>query len=239
MRGELIGINTAIVGPSGGNVGIGFAIPVDMARSIMEQLIQHGEVRRGILGVHIQDLTPDIATGLQTKAKKGAVVAQVGLGTPAAKAGVKAGDVIVGVNGKPLRNSSDLRNQVGLLHVDEMITLDIDRGGKQLSLTAKLSPRTVTKIAADKLDSRLAGADFGAIEQSHFLFGRAKGVEVLNVQQGSPAWRGGLRKGDIITSLNQKPITTPADLAAAAKMNKRPLLIRVRRGDAALFLALR
>ncbi len=239
LRGKLIGINTAIVGPAGGNVGIGFAIPINMARSIMEQLILHGEVRRGLLGVQIQNLTPEIAKALGTKVTRGAVVAKVDRGTAADKAGIKAGDVIVAVNGEAVRNASDLRNKIGLARVGDSVKLDVLRDSKKLTLSAVLTPRRQAQAESGAIDPRLEGAVFGTIKQDSPLYGRVKGVEVLAVRGGSRAWQAGLRKGDVIVSVNRKNVTSPEELAAAARANKGILLLNVRRGDAALFIVVR
>ena len=238
LRGELIGINTAIVGPAGGNVGIGFAIPINMARAIMEQLIRHGEVRRGLLGVQIQVLTPDIAKALGIEASGGAVVAKVEPGTAADRAGIKAGDVIVEVDGKAIGNASDLRNKVGLARVGDSVELEVLRENKKLSLSAVLTPRQHARADAGALDPRLDGAVFGAIEQDSPLFGRVEGVEVLEIQSGSRAWEAGLRKGDVITSVNRKTVKSPRELADAAQANTDGLLLNVQRGDGALFIAI-
>ena len=131
LRGELIGINTAIVGPSGGNVGIGFAVPINMARSVVQQLIAHGEVKRGRLGVEVEDLTPDIAEALHVEAPGGAVIKRVEPGSPARRAGLQAGDVILAIDGTPIQSSSDLRNRVGLTEVGQTIQLTILRHGSQ------------------------------------------------------------------------------------------------------------
>lgn len=241
LRGHLIGINTAIVGPAGGNVGIGFAIPINMARAIMDQLIRHGKVQRGLLGVQIQNLTPDIALALGIKASRGAVVAKVEPGTAAQKAGIKAGDVIVSVDDKPVSSAMDLRNKVGLLRVGQSIKLGVLRGKTKLSINAVLTPMLQAQAQAQSqsLDPRLAGAVFGEIPQDSPLHGRVTGVDVLQIKAGSPAWNAGLRKGDIITSVNRKDVNTPQQLADAAKANKDVLLLNVRRGDAALFIVIR
>jgi len=205
----------------------------------MQQLIEHGEVRRGLLGVQIQDLTPDIAKAMGIEATGGAVVAKVDGGSPAEKASVKAGDVIIAVDGESIRNASELRNKIGLARVGEDVRLTVLRKGEKLSLTAVLSPRRHARLEAAEVDRRLAGAVFGAIEEGSPLFGRVKGVEVLDIQTGSPAWQAGLRQADVITSVNQQLVTTPDELAEAAQANKGVLLLNVRRGDVALFMAIR
>lgn len=136
LRGELVGINTAIVGPS--NVGIGFAVPINMARSVMQQLIAHGEVKRGRLGIEVDDLTPDIAEALHIDVPGGAVVSRVESGSPARKAGLRPGDVIIAVDDAPVQNSSDLRNRVGLTPVGQTIRLTIMRNGGRQTVDVKI-----------------------------------------------------------------------------------------------------
>lgn len=142
LRGELVGINTAIVGPSGGNVGIGFAIPVNMARTVVDQIVKFGEVRRGRLGIAIQDLTPELARQKGVAASQsGALVATVEAGSAAERAGLKVGDVVVAVGGAPVRNSSDLRNKIGLLRIGDQVELSVLRDGRSISIRATVAER--------------------------------------------------------------------------------------------------
>jgi Do/DeqQ family serine protease len=138
LRGELVGINTAIIGPAGGNIGIGFAIPANMARSVMEQIITYGEVKRGQLGIVILDLTPELAEGLRLDIAAGAVVAEVAPDSAAEEAGLKPGDVIVSVDDAVVRDASDLRNKIGLLRIGEKVRLNVVRGGRTLTLEAEI-----------------------------------------------------------------------------------------------------
>ncbi|HET6223258.1 MAG TPA: Do family serine endopeptidase [Dongiaceae bacterium] len=139
LRGELVGINTAILAPSGGNVGIGFAVPINMAKSVMQQIVTHGEVRRGRLGVQVQDVTPDLAEAMRLTVDGGAVVSQVEAGSAAKRAGIQAGDVILAVDGQPVRGASDLRNRIGLMPVGRNIDLTILREGAQRTLSVRLA----------------------------------------------------------------------------------------------------
>lgn len=239
LNGHLVGINTAIIGPSGGNVGIGFAIPINMARDIMKQLVQYGEVRRGRLGVYIQDVTPELAKAFDIgDVKKGAVVAQVVKGSAADKAGLEVGDVIVSVNDKPVVNSTDLRNQVGLMRVGQDVKLGLIRDGERKTVTAVIAKAREGKMQAGKINDRLSGAELGAIQEDHPLYGRVHGVEVLSVTHDSKAWNAGLRKGDVIVSVNRRPVQNLAELKQAAKKSHNGLLLNVRRGQGALFLLL-
>ena len=137
-KGELVGINTAILGPTGGNIGIGFAVPVNMARAVMAQLLEHGEVRRGQLGVVIHDLIPELAEAAHLDLHGGAVVTQVEPRSPAARAGVRQGDVIIEVNGLPIDDAADLRNLIGLMPVGARLDLVLYRDGRRRSVTASV-----------------------------------------------------------------------------------------------------
>ncbi|MBC7907570.1 MAG: Do family serine endopeptidase [Rhodospirillaceae bacterium] len=138
FKGELIGINTAILAPGGGNIGIGFAVPINMARSVMQQLVQHGSVHRGRIGIAIQDLTPDLAGKLGTDRAQGAAVVHVEPGSPAARAGLKPGDVVLAVNGDEVRSATELRNRIGLTRVGSRLELAVDRAGRQQNLEVKV-----------------------------------------------------------------------------------------------------
>ena len=239
LHGKLVGINTAIVAPSGGNVGIGFAIPINMAHTIMEQLIKTGKVERGFLGVSIQDMSPDVAKVMGTTATYGAVISQVQEDSAADKAGLKAGDIIVSVNGKRVKNASQLRNTVGLIAPGESVSLGIIRDGKRKTITAVLGTRQEEQMSADNVDPRLAGALFATVKKGLPLFRHAEGVVVKAIKRGSPAWRAGLRKDDVITAVNRQRVKTPQDLARIAKQNKQVLVMNIQRGNANLLLMLR
>lgn len=238
LDGRLIGINTAIVGPSGGNVGIGFAIPSNMAKNIMSQLVRYGSIHRGQLGVYVQDLTPELAKAMNLDRTTGSLIAKITKNSPAEKAGLKVGDVVVALNGEEVINSTQLRNAVGLLRVGTEVKIDFLRDGKQRQIRAVIAEPKQEKVDAKQYDKRLAGAMLGGIEAGHPLAGEVKGVEIVAVAQGSPAWSAGLRKGDVIVSVNQQPVESPDDVGDALKSSRNGILLNIRRGDGALFITI-
>ncbi|MEN8206403.1 MAG: DegQ family serine endoprotease [Pseudomonadota bacterium] len=239
MNGELVGVNTAIVGPSGGNIGIGFAIPGNMASIIMEHLSEHGEVRRGQLGLVVQDLTPELAQAFGLQRRGGAVVAQVTPGSAAEQAGLRSGDVIVSLDGRAVASSSDLRNAIGLLRVGTRIKIGILRNGSPLTLRAVIADPQVSSTSAGIMSKHLSGAVLGAISDNHPLVGRVEGVEVLEVKRGSSAWSAGLRVDDIIVSVNQLRVSSMDDVVVAVRHNPDTLLLNIRRGNGALYIVIR
>lgn len=215
MEGNLIGINTAIISGSGGSNGIGFAVPVDMVASVMEHLKRDGEVRRGLLGVAIRDVTPDIVAALDVAVEHGAVVTSVLPGSAAEQAGVQLSDVIVEIDGMEVRNSRQLRNRVGLMLQGQQVELVFYRHGVRESVQARIGG------AADQLSSDSSSTNIGkAFRGARLETAKGnntyenQGVEIISLSQKSAAWVAGLREGDIITEVNRKPI---ADLEAFNK----------------------
>ena len=239
LRGELIGINTAIYSKSGGSQGIGFAIPTNMASDIMQQLIKYGEVKRGRLGAQAQDLTPKLAEAFNIPFRRGAVVSYVEKDSPADRAGLKSGDIVTEINGKVVRNADSLRNSMGLLRIGQSVNMKILRDNKVLILQAKVAEQDKQKdsISGKKVHAQLNGVELQNIQPSSKLYGRIEGVIISAVENGSPAARTGLRRGDIITSANRKNIKNISELQAAIATNKS-LLINIRRGNGSLFLFL-
>lgn len=239
LNGELVGINTAIFSQSGGNIGIGFAIPTNMANNIMQQLISHGEVKRGSLGAQAQDLTPQLAEAFNIPFRRGAVISQVDKNSAADRAGLKAGDIVTEINNKPVRDANTLRNTMGLLRIGDTVTMKILRDKKTLELTARVAEPGDEKesIKGDKLHAHLSGTELQNIQPGSKLYGRIEGVIISAVEPGSPAARTGLRRGDIITSANRKNIKNISELESAINSNKS-LLINIRRGNGSLFLFL-
>jgi serine protease Do/serine protease DegQ len=236
LRGELVGVNTAILSKSGGNVGIGFAIPINMAREIMNQLIEHGEVRRGVLGAQAQDLTPELASAFNIERQQGAVVTQVTGGSPADKAGLQAGDVITELNGRSVQNAADVRNRIGLLRIGQQVEMKIVREGKGRTIRARVEEPELAAQAGDKLHPRLAGAVLANLAEET-VQGRVQGVVVAEVAPASPALIAGLRQGDVIVQANRKPVADLDSLRAAIK-GSDALLLNIQRRGGALFLLL-
>jgi S1-C subfamily serine protease len=244
--GKLVGINTAILSRSGGNVGIGFAIPIDMVQYVTKQLAENGKVQRGRLGVFIQDVTPDIAEAMGLKTVGGALVSRVAPGSSAEKAGLRPGDVITSLDGKPVVNGPDLRNRVGLMPPGSKVELTVLRDGKESKVTTTLGEAEAAEAEKPKPEAkaeaagRLAGATLAAVPKEHPLAGKVEGVFVQTVAPNSAVAKAGIQAGDIIVTANQKPVKTPEDLQRVAKeIGDKPLLLNVRRGDGALFVVLR
>ncbi len=239
LTGELIGINTAIIGAAGGNVGIGFAIPTNMARQVMDQLVAYGEVHRGLLGVEAQDLTPDIAEALGVNTTQGAIVSRVGTNSPAAEAGIEAGDVITAIGGETIYGASDVRNKIGLLRVGDTVELTVLRDGMVHRFTARIAEPAEAQLEGQGPAQRLAGATVGPLTEQSPLFGQVEGVLVLKVKKGSPAWQTGLRKGDVITEVNRQATPDIEAFRSALKSDATKLVLKMRRGNAQLFIVVR
>ncbi len=238
LRGQVVGINTAILSQSGGNIGIGFAIPINMAKAVMAQLIRYGEVQRGQLGVQAQDLTPDLASAFGIKHPQGgAIVTEVVKGSPAAKAGMKSGDIISKVNGQVMRDSSDVRNTIGLLRVGQVVDIEVLRGGKPHTIHAKIERPKAQTVSGQHIYPSLEGVVLGNIVEGMPAYGKIKGVIVLQSDPGSPAWSAGLRKGDVIVQANHHDVDDLDTLQRAVDHNT-PLLLNVQRRDGALFILL-
>jgi len=226
LNGELVGINTMILSPSGGNVGIGFAIPSDLTTQVMRQLVEHGKVVRGSLGVQTQDITPRIAKLLNLSTDQGVVVTRVAPDSAAAHAGLAPGDVLQAIDGKPLHDSDELRNAEGLLPLGSQVTLKLTRNGEPRQVQATLTPEKLATADGATLDARLAGVRFGELSMAQRGQGVA-GVAVTAVQPGSRADRMGLGEGDIVIGVNNRRVTSLRELRALVAMQPRQLVLVV------------
>ena len=240
LRGQLIGINTAIFSGGGaGNIGIGFAIPINMARSLMNQILEFGEVRRGQLGVLIQDLTPELAKAFGLTATEGALVSQVVEGSAAARAGIKQGDVVIAMNGDPVRSSAELRNRGGLEPIGTEVKLDILRDGKKRTVSAELGAREQTAQAGgddDEPPSPSRKAVHPKLQGVTLQEGGADSPGVLVVEV-DPSSNTPLRPGDIIREVNRQPVSNLSTLRKAAGKDG-PLLLLVEREGRTFFVYL-
>jgi serine protease Do/serine protease DegQ len=226
LRGELVGINSAIIGPSGGNVGIGFAVPVVMARAVMEQLVRYGEVRRGRLGIGMQDVA----------GTEGAIVTDVQADSPAAQAGLRKGDIVTGLNGRPVRGAAELRARLSVVPVGETVRLDVLRGNDRQTLKARIGEIEKTSSAGGQAIAELAGAQLADAQRQGGR--RERAVLVSSVDAGSDAFNHGLRAGDVIFGVNRRRVTTVQTLVRALRVSG-PLALNVVRGDTVLSIPIR
>lgn len=240
MRGQLVGINTAILSPAGGNIGIGFAIPINMAKSIMDQLIKYGEVRRGALGLFAQEVTPQLAEAMNIKNVKGVVITAVNPDSPAAQAGLENGDIITSVNEKTIQNPFELRNALSVLRVGSKVHLNIIRDGKSKQISTVLTGAKDQAEAALKMNPYLIGVRLAVINQTINSAQSMDTIQVTDVNQDSPAWQAGLRPGDVIVSANMIKVRSITELNNAAKKYKDRLLLNIMRADGgAMFIVIK
>ncbi|SLM62058.1 serine endoprotease (protease Do), membrane-associated [Dickeya aquatica] len=231
LSGELIGLNTAILAPGGGNIGIGFAIPSNIVKNLTSQMVEFGEVKRGELGIMGTELNSDLARAMKVDAQRGAFVSQIRPESAAAKAGIKAGDVIVSMNGKSVGSFSALRAQIGSLPVGSKLTLGLIREGKPLSVEVTLAQNSPSPVASGNLNSAIAGAGLSNTEVNGH-----KGVKVDNVKPDSAAASIGLKPGDIILGVNQQPIENLGELRKIIDSKPPVMALNIRRGDSDLYL---
>jgi serine protease Do len=254
VRGELIGVNTAILSPSGGNLGIGFAVPSNMVRDVMSQIIRTGKVTRGYLGVSIQDITPDLATALKLKKTNGALVGDVDPKGPAAKAGLQSGDVIVEVNGKPIGDSRELRLMVSEMAPGSQINMRVLHNGQNSDVTVTLGEVPAKETASSRLRQKpaapappepdrprlgVAVTELTPDLAEHLNLPKdTKGVIIADVEEGSPASEAGLQVGDIIQAVNRKPVKTISDFQAQmSERSSKPILFLVNHDGKTMFVA--
>jgi len=233
LRGELVGMNTAILAPTGGNVGIGFAIPSNMIMTIKESLVKHGEVRRGLLGVTTQDLTPELVKAFNLPNIQGAAISRVEANSPAAKAGLEPGDIIVSANGHPIKKSPDVRNIIGMLQIGDKVELEYFRGNEKRQVTATIGKQELPRLAGSQLHHSLKGALLSTSQRNQI-----EGVLIEKLDTASDAWRAGLRPGDVIVSANRYRVRNIEELKQVANPNG-PLLMNIQRGQEGFFVVLK
>jgi serine protease Do len=244
MRGEVIGINTAIFSQSGGNIGIGFAIPTNVVKNLLPQLKNKGKVVRGYLGTVIQRVTPELADSLGLKSPRGALVAETSKGGPAERAGIRAGDVIVEFNGKEVKDSADLPFQVASIAPGKTVQVKILRDSKEMTLpltVGEMKDNEVVASSGEESDLGLAVQTVTPEIAESLGLDRPEGLVITSVKPGSAADEAGLQQGDVIAQINRHPVRTVADYnREVAKIEKgKSILFLVRRGDGSLFLAMK
>ena len=230
LRGQMVGINTMIFSPSGGNVGIGFAIPSNLTQEVMKQLIAHGKVARGTLGLQAQAITPRIAQALKLKESTGVVVTGVSDGSAAAHAGLQPGDVLTSLNGKPLNTVQQLRNTEGLLPLGSTLQIGIVRDGQARQVNATLAAEKLATLDGGQLDARLAGVSFSELSQAQRNQGWY-GAAISAVQPGSRAARAGLSRGEVVIGVGNQRITSLRMLRGLAQVHLRQLVLVVADAD--------
>lgn len=241
LQGELIGINTAILAPSGGNIGISFAIPSNMAKSVMEQLIKYGAVRRGLMGVLVQNFTPELASAFNISETEGAIVTLVTPTSPAEKAGLKIGDIIQSINDMKVKNALQVRNAIGLLRAGSAVTLQVLRNSKPITIKLTITDPKVYQQQAEAQNPFLFGLALRDFYEQTPSGKDLKGVEVVFVTPNTAAYQGGLglKQGDIILSANQIPITSLQEFKQAVARNNQQLLLNVLRQGGAMFIVIK
>ena len=252
--GQLVGINSQILSPTGGNIGIGFAIPSNMAKSVMDQLVKTGKVRRGQLGVTVQPVTSDIAQSLELREIRGALVNSVVSGSAAERAGLRQGDVILGINGQPVADNNELRNRIAGTQPDTEVTLNVLREGREQQLRARLGE--YQPPAGEPAEGGGGGGGQGGgstgrlgvtvrpltpeIAQQLELRAGAQGLVVGEVDPAGPAADAGVRPGDVIEQVNRQPVRTTDELASALqRAGARPVLLLVNRRGTTFFVTVR
>ena len=241
LKGQLVGINTAIIGSRGasaGSVGIGLAIPVNMALDITDQLLKYGEVKRGYLGVSAQNLTDDLSKAFGVETNRGAIITRVQKDSPADLSGIKVGDVVTKINNKAIENAASMRNKIGLLKINSTITLQINRKGKVLTKKVRIVEPDTAKIKNLKLNPRLSGVIFGDIKKNMPEYGKVNGIKIMKMRKDSKAFSVGIRPNDIVLSINNIPVQSLKDLEIVANNNDE-LVLHVQRQNRTAFILLK
>ncbi|HIH6909316.1 TPA: PDZ domain-containing protein, partial [Enterobacter hormaechei] len=235
LNGELIGINTAILAPGGGSIGIGFAIPSNMAKTLSQQLIQFGEVKRGLLGIKGMEMSADIAKAFKLNVQRGAFVSEVLPNSGSAKAGVKSGDIIVSLNDKPLSSFAELRSRIATTEPGAKVKLGLSREGKPLTVEVTLDKSTSSSASAEQISPALQGATLSDGQ----LKNGTKGITVTTVEKSSPAAQAGLHQDDVIVGVNRTRVQSIAEMRKVLESKPAVIALQIIRGNDTLYILLR
>ncbi|WP_312319413.1 serine endoprotease DegQ [Atlantibacter hermannii] len=235
LNGELIGINTAILAPGGGSVGIGFAIPSNMAQTLANQLIQSGEIKRGLLGIKGTEMSADLAKAFNLNVQRGAFVSEVLPNSGSAKAGIKSGDVITSLNGKTLNSFAELRSRIATTAPGTTVRLGLLRDGKPLDVNVTLDKSTSSSASAEMIIPALQGATLSDGQ----LKDGTKGVTIESVEKGSAAAQAGLHKDDVIIGVNRERVSTIAEIRKLMESKPSVVALHIMRGNDSLYLLMR
>lgn len=235
LNGELIGINTAILAPGGGSIGIGFAIPSNMAKTLSQQLIQFGEVKRGLLGIKGMEMSADIAKAFKLNVQRGAFVSEVLPNSGSAKAGVKSGDIIVSLNDKPLSSFAELRSRIATTEPGAKVKLGLIREGKPLTVEVTLDKSTSSSASAEQISPALQGATLSDGQ----LKNGTKGITVTTVEKSSPAAQAGLHQDDVIVGVNRTRVQSIAEMRKVLESKPVVIALQIIRGNDTLYILLR
>ena len=235
LNGELIGINTAILAPGGGSIGIGFAIPSNMAKTLAQQLIQFGEVKRGLLGIKGMEMSADIAKAFNINVQRGAFVSEVLPNSGSAKAGIKSGDVIVSLNDKPLSSFAELRSRIATTEPGAKVKLGLIRDGKPLNVEVTLDKSTSSSASAELIAPALQGATLSDGQ----LKDGTKGISIDTVEKSSPAAQAGLHQDDVIIGVNRTRVQSIAELRKVLESKPTVIALQIMRGNESIYILLR
>jgi len=235
LNGELIGINTAILAPGGGNIGIGFAIPSNMAQTLVKQFIQYGEAKRGLLGIKGTELNADIAKAFKLNTQRGAFISEVIPDSGSAKAGVKAGDVITSLNGKTIQSFAELRSKIATTEPGTVVKLGLLRDGKPLNVDVTLDKSPESTTSMESILPALLGASFSDGQSKE----GTKGILLENVEKGSPAALIGLQKDDVIVAINREPVQNLTEMRKIIDTKPAIVALHIVRGDNSLYILAR
>jgi len=240
LQGQLVGMNTAIITPgrSGGNVGIGFAIPSNMMQLVIHQLIKFGKVKRGIIGVLVQNLTPSLADAFKQHGIKGALVTDITPDSPAAKAGIKPEDIILSVNGRKVSGAAQVRNITGMLPIGTRLTIIVRRGSRDMTLHARIANPKMLAKKTEENSNLLHGVGLSNFNRIVPGKGVVTGAQVTSLTEANAAWVDGLRKGDVIVEANNEKVNNIDQLQKIAERNPKQLLVKIRRARGAVFVVL-